>query len=291
MDRLLLESVLGSDILSTAALSGGEVSEVALVTTLSGRYVVKHNPTAPVGMFTAEAAGLDAIRGSGAIRTPEVVAVQDGPEFDPDERFIVLEYVQPDPDASVSRDFGRTFGGALAQLHRSSPSPFGQYGYADDNFLGRVEQINTWTASWIEFYREYRLAPQFKRARPILGDAARQVGAVIGKLETILAGMPHDPVLVHGDLWSGNYLVSAGSPVLIDPAVYHGHPEIEWAFIDLFGGFPGGMRSGYDEVAALDAGYEYRRPALQLYHLLIHVNHFGASYVPAVDRACRSYEI
>ena len=46
------------------------------------------------------------------------------------------------------------------------------------------------------------------------------------------------PSLLHGDLWSGNYLISdSGIPYLIDPSVYYGHSEIDIAISKLFGGF------------------------------------------------------
>lgn len=49
-----------------------------------------------------------------------------------------------------------------------------------------------------------------------------------------------EPVLIHGDLWSGNFLSARDEPVVFDPAVYYAIREIEMAFIELFGGFPPG---------------------------------------------------
>jgi fructosamine-3-kinase len=200
---------------------------------------------------------------------------------------LALEFVPSDQRHEPL--FGRRFGAALARMHIASPSPNGRYGLEHDNFLGRQTQTNAWGSSWPEFYRDRRITPQLSQARPILGSIAGRVDALICRVNELLAGMPHTPCLIHGDLWSGNFLASAGEPVLVDPAVYYGHPEIEWAFIDLFGGFPSGMRVGYDEVAPLDRNYEHRRPLLQLYHLLVHVNHFGGPYVHAVDRVCAFY--
>jgi protein-ribulosamine 3-kinase len=48
---------------------------------------------------------------------------------------------------------------------------------------------------------------------------------------------PEPAVLLHGDLGSGNFLCAdSESPVLIDPAVYYGHPSIDMAMTTLFGG-------------------------------------------------------
>jgi fructosamine-3-kinase len=46
------------------------------------------------------------------------------------------------------------------------------------------------------------------------------------------------PALLHGDLWSGNVMVTEqGQPALIDPAVYFGFREADLAHTRLFGGF------------------------------------------------------
>ncbi|MEZ4907545.1 MAG: fructosamine kinase family protein [Saprospiraceae bacterium] len=46
------------------------------------------------------------------------------------------------------------------------------------------------------------------------------------------------PTLLHGDLWNGNYMIDTnGKCVIIDPAIYFGHNEIDLAMMKLFGGF------------------------------------------------------
>ncbi len=96
------------------------------------------------------------------------------------------------------------------------------------------------------------------------------------------------PSLVHGDLWSGNFLCTSDDlPVLIDPAVHYADREVEIAFVELFGGFPHGFVQAYDQAFPISEGYLRRRPVHQLYPLLVHLNHFGETYGPSVDRACR----
>ncbi len=98
------------------------------------------------------------------------------------------------------------------------------------------------------------------------------------------------PVLIHGDLWSGNFLTAGDEPVIIDPAVYYADREVEIAYVELFGGFPPGLVAAYHAAWPLDPGYTYRRPLHQLYPLLIHLNHFGEEYGAHVDAVCRRYE-
>ncbi len=81
--------------------------------------------------------------------------------------------------------------------------------------------------------------------------------------------------------------MSAGDvPVIFDPAIYYGEREMEIAYIELFGGFPPGFVAMYDAAYPLEVGYERRRPLHQLYPLLVHLNYFGETYGPQVDRAC-----
>jgi fructosamine-3-kinase len=96
--------------------------------------------------------------------------------------------------------------------------------------------------------------------------------------------LDHDPVpsLVHGDLWAGNVVDGRW---LIDPAVHHADREVELAYMDLFGRLPRPMWDAYLDAWPLAEGGEQRRPALQLYNLLVHVAIFGRRYVePIVSR-------
>jgi fructosamine-3-kinase len=90
---------------------------------------------------------------------------------------------------------------------------------------------------------------------------------------------PAAPSLIHGDLWSGNlHITTGGAPALLDPAVYYAHREAEFGIMTLFGGFPARVYEAYDEVFPLEAGWRDRVPIYQLYHLLNHLNLFGAGY-------------
>ena len=110
------------------------------------------------------------------------------------------------------------------------------------------------------------------------------------KIPNILAGTEEDPSLLHGDLWSGNYLIDiSGNPWLIDPAVYYGHREADLAMTSIFGGFSKTFYSAYESEFPLLPGYSEREPIYQLYHLLNHLNLFGTAYYGQVISILKRY--
>jgi fructosamine-3-kinase len=266
-------------------LSGGDVNRAARVTTSDGKIFVKWKEDAPLGFFALEADGLDRLRAAGALRIPQVLQIGEDPAF------LALEYLE----AVLPRDehrFAQRLGQGLAALHRDNPAPDNLFGLDIDNYLGSQPQVNTHHDDWPSFYRDCRLAPQWEKALArglVPPEREHLLGQIVDHIETLLGDFAPRPVLVHGDLWSGNFLATADDePALIDPAVYYAEREVEIAYTQLFGGFPDGFFESYHAAFPLDSGYVRRRPLHHLYPLLVHLNHFGETYGPAVDRACRA---
>jgi len=67
--------------------------------------------------------------------------------------------------------------------------------------------------------------------------------------------------------------------VLVDPAVYGGHREVDLAMMHLFGGFSRETFDSYAEAFPLADGHRDRVVLYQLYPLLVHVTLFGGRYV------------
>jgi len=286
-----LEADLGVSVLSASPVGGGMICRAAHVRVEGGDVFVKWRENAPPRFFETEAAGLELLRAAGALRVPHVLAWRDRQGSNPGPPYVALEFI-PEVRPRDEVSFGRRFGEGIARLHQSTRSPFGAYGLEYDNFLGAEPQRNTPRTKWSQFYREFRLIPQIERARrngllPARREAA--LNEILERLDELLDGMPEDPCLIHGDLWSGNFLTAGDEAVLIDPAVYYGHREVELAYIELFGGFPAGFMDAYRRAYPPSEGYEFRRPLHQLYPLLIHLNHFGEAYGPGVDAACAFY--
>ncbi|MDQ3813247.1 MAG: fructosamine kinase family protein [Armatimonadota bacterium] len=280
-----LNESLGAEPQRAVMLSGGMINRAARVETKDGPVFVKWNDHAPPGLFTAEVRGLIALQATKTIRVPAVIAAEEKAS----PAYLVLEYIEEHPPSDPAR-FTQHFAERLAAQNRATTSIRGTFGLEEDNYLGAHLQVNTPHARWPDFYRECRLLPQIALARQkrlLPAERERLVMRVVEHLESLLDGLESRPALLHGDLWSGNFLQAGHEAVVIDPAVYHGEREMEIAFVELFGGFPTGFVQAYRDIYPLDAGYEGRRPLHQLYPLLVHLNHFGEMYGPHVERVCR----
>ena len=231
----------------------------------------------------AEADGLAALRASGTVRVPATLGLGAG---NADEG-LALEWLDLRPLDARS---GAALGVALAALHRAPPprTLSGRFGWTMDNFIGATPQANAPTTSWVAFWRDQRLVPQLARAKGAgYGGALQDDGArVVEALDDLLRGHTPAPSLLHGDLWGGNAgALSDGTPVIFDPAVYVGDREADLAMTELFGGFDPSFHAAYRDAWPLDEGYPVRRDLYNLYHLLNHLNLFGAGYLAHCERA------
>jgi fructosamine-3-kinase len=234
--------------------------------------VLKSNREAAPDMFHREAEGLAALEGApGAPRVPKVLGV--GSDW------ILLEFLDSAPRRS---DFDHTLAVQLAAMHDVTAPAFG---FEHDNYIGSTPQVNTWTTDGHLVYAERRLLPQVRLARDRGLLRIAQVVAVEQICDRLKDLVPEQPAsLVHGDLWAGNLMAGPhGEPVLIDPATHFGWAEAELGMMCLFGGFSELVFEGYAEQRALAPGWRERLDLYNLYHLLNHLNLFGAGYLARVQ--------
>lgn len=271
--RRAVGEALGDAVVGLDPMTGGAGGHAFAARLASGaRVFVKASDNAARGMFAAEARGLRWLADANAVEVPEVLAVRDTAPA-----FIVEGFVD---SGHAAADFDVRLGTALAELHRAAPTHFG---LPQDNFIGPLGQDNAPTEpdAFATFYADRRLRP--------LTQQLRERGALSAADETRLEALAVDlpnripeepPARLHGDLWSGNVLVgAAGHPVLIDPAVYGGHREIDLAMMRLFGGFSARAFEAYAHAFPLCPGAQGRVPLMQLYPLLVHVTLFGGAYL------------
>lgn len=261
-------------------IGGGCINNALKVDTNTGRFFLKWNVNAG-DMFEAEADGLKTLQNASTIKIPAVLGLGSEEEKD----YLLLEWVE---NGVIQKETWKIFGQQLALMHRTTQD---QHGYHRDNYIGSLAQINSKHPSWHSFFIEERLMPQLRLARSkklVDKKLSDQFESLFSKLGELIPA--EKPALLHGDLWSGNYMITAaGEPCIFDPAVYFGHRETELAFTTLFGGFDREFYLAYNEQFPLEKGFEDRIDIHNLYPLLVHVNLFGTSYLSGVVSTLKKY--
>ncbi|MDX2130606.1 MAG: fructosamine kinase family protein [Planctomycetota bacterium] len=255
-------------------LSRGVGGEVLRVTLASGEdRVVKLSPGELD--LRVEARMLDLLRAAG-LPTPRVHrATHDA---------LVMDAV--DTGGSSGAGVERHAAELLAALHDHT-SPDGTYGLHEANTIGPLPQDNTPGRGWVEFYGTRRLrtmADLAARRGSLLSSPRARLERLVGRLGEFIPDTPR-PGLVHGDVWGGNVLCRAGRvAAFIDPAPYYADPEVELAFITMFGTFGQEFFREYGARRPIDAGFwDSRRDVYLLYPVLVHVALFPGRYDAHLD--------
>ena len=288
-----LASLFGNavSVVHTERLSGGDINKAYGLTLSDGKRIfMKANAKENAPFFTAEAAGLFAIASTHTIAVPRVLGYGTDPGEQVGYSFLLLEYIE---SRGKTASYWETLGRELALLHKADYTLLScgkKFGFTENNFIGATVQINNPHASWINFFRECRLVPQFQKASHYFDNAMQQkITTLLDRLDEFIIE-PEAPSLVHGDLWSGNVMCGEdGKAHLIDPACYCGNREIDIAMTELFGGFPCTFYDAYNESYKLESGYEMRRDIYNLYQLVNHLNLFGSTYFRSVCDVVNEY--
>jgi len=268
-----IEEDINIKIVSYRSIGGGCINDTQILIDSNGKsFFLKKNLFSPPDMFYKEANGLNELSKANAIRVPKVILVS--------EKFLLLEYIN---STSRSKNFFENFGRAFANLHKFNSN---QFGFFEDNYIGSTPQINIANEEekhdWNMFYLNKRLLFQYRllEKNGYSDDKLRKyLRNIEDNIEQILDGSEQIPSLLHGDLWSGNYISDeSGEACLIDPAVYYGNREADLAMTKLFGGFPTFFYEAYQNEFPLPDGYEYRENIYKLYHIMNHLNLFGDAY-------------
>ena len=150
---------------------------------------------------------------------------------------LAMEFIQHDGRGGAESESHAA--ALLAALHLIHPAPHeGRFGLDFDTLIGGLHQPNPWTESWTAFFAEHRLmemAGQAYEAGRLDREDRRRIEMLCGRFDALI-DEPDRASLIHGDVWGGNVLVEGGRvAAFIDPAISFSHPEIELAFIRLFG--------------------------------------------------------
>ncbi len=269
-------------IVSDTYVGGGSINDTKVIKTTAGDFFVKINSSSRYPqMFEKEAKGLNLLAKTKVITVPEVIGFGE----DENDAFLVLNYLKSSTKVS---DFWNRFGEQLAALHRHTNRLFG---LNHDNYIGSLPQRNRQHNNWPDFFREERLEPMvamaFNNSR-MDRSMIRQFENFYNRLENLFPVEP--PAFIHGDLWGGNFMVGHnGEPVIIDPAVYYGHREMDLGMSQLFGGFDRQFYDAYHRAYPLEPGWRERFDFCNLYPLMVHVNLFGGGYANSVKSILKQF--
>lgn len=236
-------------------------------------------------------------------------------ELSPDTFFLVTEFLHFAP-RSASKTISKStmsLAAKLAKLH-SVPAPTPQgfdkpvFGFPVTTCCGDTPQLNVFKESWADFFAENRLMFILGRAEAINGLDAELRGLVetisyqvvprlIGE-KNLNLGKGIVPVIVHGDLWSGNTGVAVledcgdeSEEVIFDSSACYAHSEYELGIMKMFGGFDANFIEEYHRLLPKTKPEEEYADRVQLYELYHHLNHyaiFGRGYRSGSVRIMRN---
>ncbi|WRT69381.1 uncharacterized protein IL334_006365 [Kwoniella shivajii] len=290
----LISKIFSSSSIPLSELQPSSSRGVYLHTPTSRKYFTKVQ--SDVKQMRGEIEGLRAM----GITSPGLVPKVIGFEIASDnkESGMVTQYFDLGSSPSGSK-LQRELGEKLAKMHNppstSSASDIpaeeagmggggynGKYGFGCDTHCGVTKQDNKWEGSWEVFFRDRRLGDLVKR----IGDSSinKEWELMKDKAIPLLLNSfdpPPKPVILHGDLWSGNkgYDTITSSAVIYDPASYYGHNEADLGITHMFGGFSKDFYDAYHAIHPKSQPYHDQRQKLyELYHHLNHTLMFGGGY-------------
>ncbi|OAA46219.1 phosphotransferase enzyme family protein [Metarhizium rileyi] len=273
--------------------ASGFSSTFKLSATINGRprsYFVKTGTGKDAElMFKGEDASLNAIHSVVSNFCPKSHA--HGAMSASNKHFLVTDFL--DLASTAPGGSGQSIAAKLAKLHTTpAPIPGGynrpMFGFPVSTCCGETAQDNSWKPSWVEFYADNRL-------RSILGHCVKNNGSddeLSKAVETVAdAVVPRllgeqtieniTPVVVHGDLWSGNHSrgqiggEGGAEEVVFDPSAVYGHSEYDLGIMKMFGGFGASFWSEYEELVPKAEPRNEWEDRIALYELYHHLNHFA----------------
>jgi len=257
------------------SVGGGSINETYKILSNSISFFVKINTiTIFKNGFDEEFFGLQFLKAN-TVLVPKIICKGNFKKH----IYLVLEWIE----SGIKTDlFWKNFAQQLVKLHQHKGN---QFGLKSNNYMGELFQNNTFKNDFSAFFIENRLKPQVKLAvnsNKLQKGHIQNFENLYKELSSIFPN--EKPCAIHGDLWSGNFICNSKEQVvLIDPAVYYGHREIDVAMTTLFGGFSSNFYKYYNDFYPLEKGFENRKDIYNLYPLLIHLNLFGTSYLRSIE--------
>lgn len=266
-----------------STLSGGSINDAVSIKCTDNKYFLKWNDAKRYpGMFEKEIVGLELLSSADQIFIPSPIGTGNTGNFS----LLLLEFVE---SANQKNNFWEDFGEKLAIMHKKNTNQ--KFGLDHDNYIGSLQQYNNWLETWQDFFVTKRIEPQLEMAR----NSGLMNSSDVKKFESLYKKINdffpvEEPSLLHGDLWSGNYMTdSRGEACIFDPAVYYGHRLMDIGMSRLFGGFSNSFYQAYHQTYPMENNWQEATEIANLYPLLVHVNLFGSGYAGSVRSVLRNF--
>ena len=282
-EKTAVSSYGGSDFSSTAKIS------TSLEDGSEKHYFMKSGRgRAAIAMFKGEHASLNAIHNAVPSLCPSSLVT--GAFGDGSGGFLVTDFLDMNARTlnSVKRGPEMSLAAKLAKLH-SAPAPVPEgfskpmFGFGCITCCGDTEQPNCFMESWADFYSKNRLLPILTKSERANGKNTilrRLVEETVTEIVPRLIGDSHlnagqgvTPVVVHGDLWSGNKgrgVVGGNGAieeVVFDPSSCYAHSEYEFGIMQMFGGFGGQFLQEYHSICPKTEPVDEYEDRIKLYEL------------------------
>ena len=173
---------------------------------------------------------------------------------------------------------------AIISLHSKKNDNFG---FNFDTQIGGLQQSNSNSKNWVEFYREKRLRYIFdliNKNKPMDKAINTKIELLLKKMDNFIPNKPK-PSLLHGDLWEGNILFKNKKfSGFIDPGSFYGHNELEVSYLRWFNPkfIDRNFLDKYNDHISIDKYYVNYEPIYQLYYSLLNVYLWDRSYIENV---------
>ncbi|KAJ9604537.1 hypothetical protein H2200_010650 [Cladophialophora chaetospira] len=291
----------------------GFASTFRITTSTTSVFVKQSSSPEAEVMFQGEHASLNAIHDAVPSLCPKSFAwgkLEKGGGY-----FLVTEFLdlgggRSRTRGSASPGSGMSLAQKLAKLHTTpAPKPNGfdspQFGFPVTTCCGDTPQNNTFSSSWAEFFGKQRLLTILERGERKNGKDPELRKLVDRTVQEVVPRLLRDghlggkegikPVVVHGDLWSGNKSKGSfvgrdkASPdepgaiedVVYDPSSCYAHHEFDFGIMSMFGGFNSSFWKEYHDIVPKTEPVDEYDDRVALYESYHHLNHwaiFGGGY-------------
>ncbi len=197
-------------------------------------------------------------------------------------KFFIMSFI--DNDNNLPKKTNDDLLNSIILLHSKKSN---NYGFNFDTQIGGLQQLNSNSKNWVEFYRDKRLSYVFdliNKIQPMDKVINTKIEILLKKIDNFIPNKPK-PSLLHGDLWEGNILFKNEKfKGFIDPGSFYGHNELEVSYLRWF--YPAFIERNfldrYNDHISIDKYYINYEPIYQLYYSLLNVYLWDRCYIENV---------